>query len=675
MRLRLRRDQEGFDGPGPSGRVGSNQLGGRHPLGRAADGARGDLRWRHVVVVIVDVRGPCRIPTAFFAGRSDVVVIFVVVVVPATTRPALIAFRIGVAIARRTVTAVLVASVARIGRPLPFVGTSRRRRRSSCCWLRFGVRIADRLRGFRRHRFRHEGLPVLFQALPQRPRQVPDQLLLVHQGDLTLRRVDVDVNLTPRYRQVDHQHRFSHAVGGGGGCPLVPVGISQIGVDVLEGPPEGRQVDEPVVQEEDEFSRRRFAGFSRPAPAAPRVVGGSREIELGGVSEFVAGPRRHFVGVGFVVVVVALVGRCVAAVPARRGASVCSRRRRRRRRRRSGCGIGAAFQVLEMTGEVGFQHVRKDLLGRFRDFLFAVPVVVPGVVRGFLLAAPQERPNGGNLPGVAVHDQLLGLRGPAAAAGGHPPLADKGHRGIVDGVVLDDLVDSPVLVGFSFRISPLPVGDVVEEVLDGDGRSDLSCARPRIRLDRCSVLVGLRIGHRCGFLVAVIVIVVFVTVPVTGDRSEPAHHHQQPADHARRGQGLPPEPEGSQVGKVVDAPELAGRVPRAEELQIPLGNPPAVVDDRELRQAVELDDDPSGAGVQGILEELLDDRHRALDDLPRRDLVDDGLGKDRDPGAPALGPIVDRRWFSRSIAVWVYLVAVVWIRPRGTFRGCCCVRR
>ena len=42
------------------------------------------------------------------------------------------------------------------------------------------------------------------------------------------------------------------------------------------------------------------------------------------------------------------------------------------------------------------------------------------------------------------------------------------------------------------------------------------------------------------------------------------------------------------------------------------------------------DVDRRRARVERVLDELLDDRRRTLDDLARRDLVGDGAGEDRD---------------------------------------------
>ena len=62
-------------------------------------------------------------------------------------------------------------------------------------------------------------------------------------------------------------------------------------------------------------------------------------------------------------------------------------------------------------------------------------------------------------------------------------------------------------------------------------------------------------------------------------------------------------------------------------------HPAAVVRDREPPDPAPLDlhVDARRPGVEGVLDELLDDRRRPLDDLARGDLVDQDVRENRDP--------------------------------------------
>ena len=56
--------------------------------------------------------------------------------------------------------------------------------------------------------------------------------------------------------------------------------------------------------------------------------------------------------------------------------------------------------------------------------------------------------------------------------------------------------------------------------------------------------------------------------------------------------------------------------------------PSSLTSIERLAAALQLDSDVAGAGVERVLDQLLDDGRRALDDLARRDLVGDGIGQD-----------------------------------------------
>ena len=104
---------------------------------------------------------------------------------------------------------------------------------------------------------------------------------------------------------------------------------------------------------------------------------------------------------------------------------------------------------------------------------------------------------------------------------------------------------------------------------------------------------------------------------------------RQPRDGEDRGQRLPAEPERADRVEVGLRPELGRRMPLQRQ-QAVLGRHPAPVvrhRDELAPGAPHRDLDAGRAGVQAVLDQLLDDRRRALDDLPGRDLVDDGVGE------------------------------------------------
>ena len=73
---------------------------------------------------------------------------------------------------------------------------------------------------------------------------------------------------------------------------------------------------------------------------------------------------------------------------------------------------------------------------------------------------------------------------------------------------------------------------------------------------------------------------------------------------------------------------------RQRELRVGAAHPFPVVahPDQGLAAVLQLDADRPGTGVEGVLQKLLHDRRRPLDDFPRGDLVGDLRGQDRDLG-------------------------------------------
>ena len=90
-----------------------------------------------------------------------------------------------------------------------------------------------------------------------------------------------------------------------------------------------------------------------------------------------------------------------------------------------------------------------------------------------------------------------------------------------------------------------------------------------------------------------------------------------------RRQRLAAKPERPDGREVVRPPDLAGGMTLDRQPRIAGLHPFPIVFDANLLLASELDVDrqPPGPGVQGVLDQFLDDRGRTLDDLAGGDLV------------------------------------------------------
>jgi hypothetical protein len=122
-----------------------------------------------------------------------------------------------------------------------------------------------------------------------------------------------------------------------------------------------------------------------------------------------------------------------------------------------------------------------------------------------------------------------------------------------------------------------------------------------------------------------------------GEIVAPPRHHRRLADGPDAGQRLAAKAEGADAQQIVDFRQLAGGVPRESAHRVVAHHPLAVVDDGDEGAAglLELDDDARRAGVERVLDQLLDDRRRPLDDLAGGDLVGDDVGQH--PHAPPPG--------------------------------------
>ena len=103
----------------------------------------------------------------------------------------------------------------------------------------------------------------------------------------------------------------------------------------------------------------------------------------------------------------------------------------------------------------------------------------------------------------------------------------------------------------------------------------------------------------------------------------------QAADGGDRGQGFAAEAQGGDGEQVFGVLQLAGGVALEGQQGIVAHHAAAVVDDLDELLAAGLDVDPDarGAGIQRVLQQLLDHRGGTLDDLTGGDLVGNVLGE------------------------------------------------
>jgi hypothetical protein len=99
-------------------------------------------------------------------------------------------------------------------------------------------------------------------------------------------------------------------------------------------------------------------------------------------------------------------------------------------------------------------------------------------------------------------------------------------------------------------------------------------------------------------------------------------HLRYPADRRQR---LATEAQRADAEQVVGVAELAGRVAGECQRQVVRLDAPAIIDDADQVGAavLDLDVDPPRAGIDAILEQLLDDAGRPFDHLAGGDLADD----------------------------------------------------
>ena len=114
--------------------------------------------------------------------------------------------------------------------------------------------------------------------------------------------------------------------------------------------------------------------------------------------------------------------------------------------------------------------------------------------------------------------------------------------------------------------------------------------------------------------------------PASLGRRAAAEH--QPADLGDRGQGLAAKAQRADAEQIVGIADFAGGVAGHGQQQLVGANAAAVVGHANQIRAALLDRhvDPRGPGVHGVLQQLLDDARRPLDDFAGRDLVDHARG-------------------------------------------------
>ena len=104
----------------------------------------------------------------------------------------------------------------------------------------------------------------------------------------------------------------------------------------------------------------------------------------------------------------------------------------------------------------------------------------------------------------------------------------------------------------------------------------------------------------------------------------------QPRDGGNRRQRLAPEAERDDTLEIIERADLARGVTLERDCQLLTRNPAAIIAhaNEAGAAALHLDLDARRASVEAVLDQLLHDRGRTLDDLARGDLVDQVVRQD-----------------------------------------------
>jgi hypothetical protein len=107
----------------------------------------------------------------------------------------------------------------------------------------------------------------------------------------------------------------------------------------------------------------------------------------------------------------------------------------------------------------------------------------------------------------------------------------------------------------------------------------------------------------------------------------------QSRDRCDRRERLAPETEAADLLKVRGTGDLAGGVALESQAGVAGRHPVAVVAHRDRRRSAlpNLDPDPRGLRIDGVLDQLLDHRRRSFHHLARSDLVHQGVPQQPDP--------------------------------------------
>ena len=256
----------------------------------------------------------------------------------------------------------------------------------------------------------------------------------------------------------------------------------------------------------------------------------------------------------------------------------------------------------------------------------------PAVDEEELVAAAAEaetaRDEAGGVNAVDRRVDLLEVRRGVVADDLHDPFAHRRRRREIDdraAVVLDaersrgerqrvrgdDCHDGAEL-GVGGLEELAPGGDVLEQLAHADGRS--AVARGRARRARARERVAFDLDRGVG---------------VPGGRGQ-----CEAGDAGDRRQCLAAEAQGADLREIVEAADLRGGVALEGQQGVVVPHPRAVVAhlDQLFPAVLEDDVDDRCSGVDGILDELFDDRGRALHDLAGSDLVDEIGREEMDAG-------------------------------------------
>ncbi len=169
-----------------------------------------------------------------------------------------------------------------------------------------------------------------------------------------------------------------------------------------------------------------------------------------------------------------------------------------------------------------------------------------------------------------------------------------------------------------------PSGDVVEELLDVEGRPS---GAARVLHARLATAVDADLRALDG-------------VPRAGEDAKLR-------DGCDRRERFAAEPHGLHAKQVLERADLARRVPpHRQDGVLPIHPDPIVLDEDPLLAALsDLDADGGSLGVQRVLEQLLDDARGSLDHFTRGDLVDERVVEESDPGHAGIAtrPSVSRQ--------------------------------